>query len=150
MSKRFIQSAFSDLQKLSKKDIAKRKLSFKFYSEFLNYQPYLKDFSSQHYKIFDELASHLDIQGSIEDLFNGQVVNKTENRPALHHQYRINQKSKEFNFKKITQPYIQKIKKDGFKNIITFGIGGSYEGPKLLQEFTQNQSSKLNYFFIIL
>ena len=104
MSKRFIQNAFSDLQKLSKNDIAKRKLSFKFYSEFLNYQPYLKDFSSQHYKIFDEIASQLNLQGSIEDLFNAQVVNKTENRPALHHQYRIDQKSKAFNYKNSLLP----------------------------------------------
>ena len=46
----------------------------------------------------------------------------------------------EFDFKKITEPFIKRIKKDGFKNIITFGIGGSYEGPKLLQEFTNKQS----------
>ena len=148
MSKRFIQNAFSDLQKLSKNDIAKRKLSFKFYSEFLNYQPYLKDFSSQHYKIFDEIASQLNLQGSIEDLFNAQVVNKTENRPALHHQYRIDQKSKAFNYKKTTEFFIERIKKEGFENIITFGIGGSYEGPKLLQEFTQKKSSKFSYYFI--
>ena len=145
---RSVQSIFSDLKKLSKDETAKRKLSFKFESEFLNYQPYLKNFSSQHYKIFDELAFKLDLQGSIDDLFAGEVVNKTENRPALHHQYRINQQLQEFNFKKITEPFIKKIKKDGFKNIITFGIGGSYEGPKLLQEYTKHQASKLNYYFI--
>tara|TARA_B110000008_G_C16977232_1_gene566375 strand:+ start:233 stop:1621 length:1389 start_codon:yes stop_codon:yes gene_type:complete len=143
-----IQSAFLDLKKLFKNDTAKRKLSFRFESEFLNYQPFLKDFSAQHFKIFDEISHQLDLQGSIVDLFGGEVVNKTENRQALHHQYRINQKSTEFNFKKITQPFIKRIRKDGFKNIITFGIGGSYEGPKLLQEFTENQSSKLNYFFV--
>ena len=148
MSKRTIQTIFSDLKKLSKNDIKQRKLSFKFDSEFLNYQPYLKDFSSQHYKIFDELAYKLDLQGSLEDLFKGQVVNKTENRPALHHQYRIDQKSKVFNYKKVTELIIKKIKKEGFENIVTFGIGGSYEGPKLLQEFTQNKASKLNYYFI--
>ena len=128
--------------------LKKEKLSFKFKSEFLNYQPYLKNFSSQHYKIFDELALKLDVQGSIDDLFAGKVVNKTENKPALHHQYRINQQLQEFNFKKITEPFIKKIKKNGFKNIITFGIGGSYEGPKLIQEYTKHQASKLNYYFI--
>ena len=40
------------------------------------------------------------------------------------------------------------LKKDGFKNIITFGIGGSYEGPKLLQEFTNHKASKFNYYFV--
>ena len=66
----------------------------------------------------------------------------------MNHQYRIDQKSKDFNYKRVTDPFISRIKKDGFKNIVTFGIGGSYEGPKLLQEFTQNKLSKLNYYFI--
>ncbi len=143
-----IKSAFSELTKLSKRNIAKRKLSFKFESEYLNYQPLLKDFSSQHFQIFNEISHQLDIESSIVDLFGGEVVNKTENKPALHHQYRINPQLKEFNFKKIVQPFIHRIKKDGYKNIITFGIGGSREGPKLLQEFTQNESSEFNYYFI--
>ncbi len=148
MKNKSIKSIFLELKKLSNSDTSKRKLSFKFESEFLDYQPYLKSFSSQHYKLFDELAHRLDLQGSINDLFDGEIVNKTENRPVLHHQYRINQSASEFNFKKITGPFIKRIKKDGFKNIITFGIGGSYEGPKLLQEFTNKQSSKLNYYFV--
>jgi glucose-6-phosphate isomerase len=145
---RSIKNIFSDLKKLSKSDDRNRKLSFKFESEFLDYQPYLKNFSSRHYKLFDELALQLNLQESINDLFNGEVVNKTENRQALHHQYRQNQNAAEFDFKKITEPFIRRIKKDGFKNIITFGIGGSYEGPKLLQEFTNKESSKFNYYFV--
>jgi len=148
MTKRPIQSIFSDLKRLSKQKTFKRKLSFKFESEFLNYQPYLRDFSSQHYEIFEELAYKLGLQNSIDDLFSGQVVNKTENRPALHHQYRIDPTSNDFNFKNITEPFIKKILKEGFTNIITFGIGGSYEGPKLLQEYTFKKSSELNYYFI--
>ncbi len=148
MKNRSIKNIFLELKKLSTNDFRKRSLSFKFQSELLNYQSYLKDFSSRHYKLFDELALKLDLQGSINDLFDGEIVNKTENRQALHHQYRSNQKGLEFDFKKITEPFIQRIKKDGFKNIITFGIGGSYEGPKLLQEFTKRQSLKLNYYFV--
>ena len=117
---RSIKSIFSDLQKLSKDETTKRKLSFKFESEFLNYQPYLKNFSSQHYKIFDELAFKLDLQSSIDDLFAGEVVNKTENRPALHHQYRINQPLQEFNFKKTTEPFVKRIKKITHKNYPKF------------------------------
>ena len=148
MTKRPIKSIFSDLKRLSKQKTFKRKLSFKFESEFLNYQPYLRDFSSQHYEIFEELAYKLGLQHSIDDLFSCQVVNKTENRPALHHQYRIDPTSNDFNFKNITEPFIRKILKEGFTNIITFGIGGSYEGPKLLQEYTFKKSSELNYYFI--
>ena len=148
MNKKSIKQSFLALKRLSKNNTAKKNLSFKFNSEYLNYQPFLQDFSSQHYRIFDDLAKQLNLQNSIVNLFDGLVVNKTENSPALHHQYRIDKSSKNFNFKKITEPFIKSIQKKGFKNIITFGIGGSYEGPKLLQEYTNNHSSKLNYFFI--
>jgi glucose-6-phosphate isomerase len=148
MKNRSIKNIFSELKKLSKSDASKRKISFKFESEFLDYQPYLKNFSSYHYKLFDELAHRLDLQDSIQALFDGEIVNKTENRPALHHQYRKNHSALEFDFKKTTGPFIKMIKNGGFKNIITFGIGGSYEGPKLLQEFTNKNSIKLNYYFV--
>jgi glucose-6-phosphate isomerase len=148
MKNRSTKSIFLELKKLSKSNNSFKKLSFKFESELLDYYPYLKSFSSQHYKLFEELAHKLNLQGSINDLFDGEIVNKTENRQALHHQYRNNQTASEFNFKKITEPFIKRIKKDGFKNIITFGIGGSYEGPKLLQEFTNKESFKFNYYFV--
>ncbi|EKO36119.1 glucose-6-phosphate isomerase [SAR86 cluster bacterium SAR86E] len=148
MKNRSIKNIFSELKKLSKSNHSSKKLSFKFESELLDYHPYLKNFSSQHYKLFEELAHQLNLQDSINDLFDGEIVNKTENRQALHHRYRNNQTVLEFDFKKITWPFIKRIKKDGFKNIITFGIGGSYEGPKLLQEYTNKQSSKLNYYFV--
>ena len=148
MKIRSTKSILLDLKQLLKSDTSERTLSFKFESEFLDYQPYLKNFSSKHYKLFEELAHKLNLQASIYDLFNGGIVNKTENRQALHHQYRMNQSALEFNFKKITGPFIKRIKKHGFKNIITFGIGGSYEGPKLLQEYTNKQPSKFNYFFV--
>src|SRR5210317_2060495 len=148
MNNRATKSIFLDLKKLTKPDNSKKKLSFKFESDLLDYHSYLKNFSSQHYRLFDELAHKLNLQDSINDLFSGEIVNKTENRQALHHQYRNNQTASEFDFKKITEPFIKRIKKDGFKNIITFGIGGSYEGPKLLQEFTNKGSSKFNYYFI--
>ena len=147
-SNRSIQRIFSDLKKLAINEASKRKLSFKFESEFLNYESHLNGFSSQHYKIFDELAFKLNVSGSLDDLFGGEVVNQTENRPALHHRYRSYDQSQEFNFEKITGPYIERIKKGGFQNIVTFGIGGSYEGPKLLQEYTKHESSEFNYFFI--
>ena len=148
MKNRSTKSIFLDLKKLSKSNNRKKKLSFKFESELLDYQSYLQNFSSQHYKLFEELARSLNLQDSINDLFNGKIVNKTENRQALHHQYRNNQTASEFDFKKITEPFVKRIKKDGFKNIITFGIGGSYEGPKLLQEFTNKESLKFNYYFV--
>ena len=84
---------------------------------------------------FDDLFSELAVQGSIKGLFAGDIVNNTEDRPASHHRYRDIDPIPEFNFKKICAPLLQQIKKEKYQNIIIFGIGGSYEGPKLLQEF---------------
>jgi len=136
MKNRSSKSIFLDLKKLSKSSNGKQKLSFKFESELLDYHPHLKSFSSQHYQLFEELAHKLNLQDSINDLFNGEIVNKTENRQALHHQYRNNQTASEFDFKKITEPFVKRIN------------GGSYEGPKLLQEFTNKESLKFNYYFV--
>jgi glucose-6-phosphate isomerase len=148
MNKKSIQKFRSSFKNIAKIQPTNKKFSFKFESNFLNYQSYLRDFSSEHYKIFDQLYSELDVRSSIDDLFAGREVNKTEKRAALHHQYRLDSSEDDFNFKKITKPFVQMIKKGGFANIVTFGIGGSFEGPKLLQEFTQKSSSKFNYYFI--
>jgi glucose-6-phosphate isomerase len=148
MNKKSIKKLHSSLKNIAKIQPNNKKFSFKFESTFLNYQSHLRDFSSEHYKIFDQLYSELALGSSIDDLFAGREVNKTEKKAALHHQYRLDSPEDDFNFKKITKPFVQMIKKGSFTNIITFGIGGSYEGPKLLQEFTKKSSSKLNYYFI--
>jgi hypothetical protein len=83
MKNRSTKSIFLDLKKLTKSIITSKKLSFKFESELLDYHPHLKSFSSQHYRLFDELACKLNLQDSIHDLFNGEIVNKTENRQAF-------------------------------------------------------------------
>ena len=60
-----IQDAFSDLNRLSKQESAKRKLSFQFESEYLNYQPFLKDFSSN--KTAVSWCGHFIGDGKTED-----------------------------------------------------------------------------------
>ena len=100
------------------------------------------------YRLFDELFDELAVQDSIQNLFSGEIVNVTESRPASHHQYRAHKPSPDFDFKKICDPLLQQIKKGKYKNIITFGIGGSYEGPKFLQEFLLTPSSDTKYFFV--
>jgi glucose-6-phosphate isomerase len=94
--------------------------------------------------LFNELA----VQDAIQNLFVGDIVNQTENRSALHHRYRATDPIPEFNFKKLCGPLLQQIKKEKYQNIITFGIGGSYEGPKLLQEFLFHPASNINYSFV--
>ena len=148
MNKKIAQQIFNALNTISKKTIQKKKFSFSYKSDFLDYKSYLSDFSAAQYQLFDDLFNELAVQDSIQNLFAGGMVNYTENRPALHHLYRAHNPIPEFNFRKICAPLLQQIKKAKYQNIITFGIGGSYEGPKLLQEFSFNPSSNISYSFV--
>jgi glucose-6-phosphate isomerase len=148
MNKKRAQQVFNALNKTSKTDLQKKKFSFSYKSEFLEYKSYLSNFSTEQYQLFDALFNELEVQDSIHSLLSGAIVNQTENRPALHHRYRSPDPIPEFNFKKICAPLLKQIKKNKYQNIITFGIGGSYEGPKLLQEFLLNPASGINYSFV--
>ena len=148
MNKKRAQQIFNALNKASKQALQKKKFSFSYKSDFLEYKSYLSNFSTDQYQLFDALFDELEIQDSIRNLLNGAIVNQTENRPALHHRYRCSDPIPDFNFKKICAPLLKQIKKDKYQNIITFGIGGSYEGPKLLQEFLLNPASDINYSFV--
>ena len=148
MNKKRAQQIFNSLNKTSKTVLHKKKFSFSYKSDFLEYKSYLSNFSTEQYHLFDALFNELEVQDSIHSLLAGDIVNQTENRPALHHRYRCPDPTPEFNFRKICAPLITQIKKEKYQNIITFGIGGSYEGPKLLQEFLLNSASNINYSFV--
>jgi glucose-6-phosphate isomerase len=148
MNKKRAQQILNALKKTSKTVLHKKKFSFSYKSDFLEYKSYLSNFSTEQYQLFDTLFNELEVQDSIHSLLAGDIVNQTENRPALHHRYRSPDPTPEFNFRKICAPLIKQIKKDKYQNIITFGIGGSYEGPKLLQEFLFNPASNINYSFV--
>ncbi|MDA9078997.1 hypothetical protein N9K82_02365 [Gammaproteobacteria bacterium] len=148
MNKKRAQQVFNALNKTSKYPPQKKKFCFSYKSEFLEYKSYLSNFASEQYQLFDGWFNELAVQDAIQSLFVGDIVNQTENRPALHHRYRSTNLIPEFNFKKLCEPLLRKIKKEKYQNIITFGIGGSYEGPKLLQEFLFNPVSKINYSFV--
>ena len=148
MNKKRVQQAFNALNKMSKQPLQKKKFTFSYKSDLLEYKSYLSNFSTEQYKPLDGLFDELAVQDSIQSLFAGTIVNQTENRSALHHRYRAPDPIPEFNFRKICGTLLQKIKKEKYQNIITFGIGGSYEGPKLLQEFLFNPGSNINYSFV--
>jgi len=148
MNKKRAQQILNALKNTSKTVPHKKKFSFSYKSDFLEYKSYLSNFSTEQYQLFDTLFNELEVQDSIHSLLAGDIVNQTENRPALHHRYRSPDPTPEFNFRKICAPLIRQIKKDKYQNIITFGIGGSYEGPKLLQEFLLNPASDINYSFV--
>jgi len=148
MNKKNISRISKSLIKAGQQLPSDKKFKFSFDSQHLHYQSYLQSFSSDHYLLLDELYEELAVDKSIDRLFSGDFVNASEERPALHHKYRSSSSEFEFNFKKITQKLSTKINNGKYDNIITFGIGGSYEGPKLLQELCFTPSSTYKYFFV--
>ena len=85
MNKKRAQQIFNALNKGSKQALQKKKFSFSYKSDFLEYKSYLSNFSTDQYQLFDALFDELEVQDSIRSLLNGAIVNETENRPALHH-----------------------------------------------------------------
>lgn len=124
--------------------------------DFLLYESSLKNFTKEKFDEFNAKAEKIDLQSRIKDLMNLNVVNSSENQSALHTQYRQMHKldnknelpdnfmisAKNYNF---SDTFYKNIEKEILKepnvqiNIVSIGIGGSYEGPKLM--FQSNEDS---------
>ncbi len=127
----------------------------------LEYKSFLKGFNSKIFSIFKSYYDQLGVHSSIKSLYKGDVVNKTENQSALHHIYRglyLNLENK-FASKRLIQEcrfnidkcidLREKLIKKGIKNIVTIGIGGSFEGPKLLiNTLTSKDKRVFNHIFL--
>ena len=106
------------------------------------YQNYSKDV----FQIMDSSDQELKIDALISALLDGKEVNVTEKKPALHRRHRdLSQKNNDFDSISASKLFLKNIKENSYKNIFIFGIGGSYEGPRLLHEFTETND---NLFFI--
>ncbi len=104
-----------------------------FENESVTFKSYINEFTSELFKEFDHKAERLGLQSKIDDLFSGKKVNHTEGLAAWHPKYRDEYIPDKFNtslgYKKEVELYEMFNKT---KNIISIGIGGSYEGPKML------------------
>ena len=130
-----------ELQKKSQ-NINSEIYDFSFNSKALNYKSLLKGFNKEIFDLFDLIYKDLNLNKSINDIFNGEEVNITEKQSALHHIYRDIFLEKPNNFQ--SDELLQKCKNSiqdcvelrtklldkGIKNIVTIGIGGSFEGDR--------------------
>ena len=133
----------------------------KYSNNILEYQSFLRGFNKNLFSLFKSHYDALEVIQSIRSLFQGEIVNETENQAALHHVYRdiyasspnnyVSQdlaESCRLNIEKCIQLKEDLIKK-GIKNIVTIGIGGSFEGPKLLIEtLTSPHHRSFNHIFL--
>ena len=109
-----------------------------FENDIFDCQSCIPGFTDSLFKKFNSKSKDLKLELKIEDLMVGKKVNPTEDQAALHPQYRRNFDS------------ISSIKDDksSYKNVVILGIGGSFEGPKLLIESLHESDYDINHIFI--
>jgi glucose-6-phosphate isomerase len=141
MKNRFLKE-LNSLKKLSSSGLYLKRFELPYLTISSAYQHFSKDV----FQIMDDIYEELKIDTLISALLSSKDVNYTEKRPALHHIYRdASKKNNDFDSIAASKFFFRHTKINSYKNIFIFGIGGSYEGPKLLSEFTE---SKDNIFFI--
>jgi len=123
-----------------------------FKNESVIFTSYINDFTHDLYEEFDLNAKKIGLHTKIDDLFEGKEVNFTESLAAWHPKYRA-----EYNSSKSGTPSRKGQQTEllnlydlctNAKNIITIGIGGSFEGPKMLIENMDLRDIDTNFIFI--
>ncbi len=136
----------------------KKSKNYIFENDTLLCESFNDEFTSKQFIEFNSTSKDQELTSKIDNLINGELVNETENQAALHPQYRGVKRSKYLkDIEKISVFLSKHVNDKNFNevNIITLGIGGSYEGPKLLLECFNNpmliRSPKIketNHYFI--
>jgi len=123
-----------------------------FENERVSFKSYINEFTSELYEEFEHKAEIIGLNSKIDDLFFGKKVNFTEGLAAWHTKYRdrydpntLDTPSNKNQQTKLLDLY-DLLKSP--KNIVTIGIGGSFEGPKMLLESTYFGNKKINFIFI--
>ena len=156
--------AWSILSKLSKQfksadfrlhDLFKEEGRFTFFS--VQQEDLLLDYSKNYITpeimgALQELAKDMGLRESIESMFTGKVVNRSENRAALHTALRVpeteNIYTEIIDCLKKMEGFIQRVHSGEWKghsgkritDIVNVGIGGSDLGPSLITDALQDYS----------
>ncbi|MFL2723018.1 MAG: hypothetical protein ACJ0FJ_04695 [Gammaproteobacteria bacterium] len=123
-----------------------------FKNEKVTFTSYINDFTQEIYEEFDLNAKKIGLQKKIENLFSGEKVNFTEGLAAWHPKYRseYNPNEHDTSSGKGQQDELLNFYNlcTSAKNIITIGIGGSFEGPKMFLENIDLKHVDTNFIFI--
>ena len=123
---------------------------FDFENEILSFKSNVNDFTKSIFNDFDSISKDIQLEKSINDLFYGEKVNFTENKAALHVLHR--RELEDLGLFTITPELHHKLESNSgspkIKNIVVLGIGGSFEGPKLLLESLTSQKTSFRFEFI--
>ena len=123
-----------------------------FKNERVSFESFSDEFTQELHEEFDLKANNLGLQSKIEDLFNGAKVNYTEGLAVWHPKYRNEYSSISLDTpsNKNQQSYLSNLYElcHHAKNIVTIGIGGSYEGPKMFLESIDLSNEDTRFIFI--
>lgn len=138
----------------------------------IQWEDFLVDFSKNNItnettSLLVELAKEVGLKDAIASYFEGEVINKTENRAVLHTALRAPEDSKVLVDGKNIIPEIQGVKKNievfsneiisgkrkgftgrSFTDVVNIGIGGSDLGPAMVVEALQFYKNHLNLHFV--
>ena len=122
---------------------------FSYENNFLKFNSNINGFTEAVFKEFDKESDELFLKSKINDLLAGNVVNYTENLAAFHPKYRKDGPKFHKNLNKLAFKLREKNMSKNL-NIVIIGIGGSFEGPKLLLEAicTKKIFKKNKFIFI--
>ncbi len=132
------------------------KFSFNFNN--INNLNLLVDFSKQHIdleviNILCNAAKHCGLDNKIQDLFNGEKINITENKKAWHTALRDPNSTGDIAavLQKM-ESFTENLYKSNCKNVLCLGIGGSYLGPMMvcqaLDQYTHESAKNIKFHFI--
>ena len=140
---------------------SRNKYPYSYKDEYISYNSLFPSFNKKDFNKLDEIYNQLDVDDEIKKLFSENKINTTEDQAALHHIYRsayghkvgsvVNESYYQIAKNSISEciELKEKLIKRGIKNIVTIGIGGSFEGPKLLLEtLTQKHDRSFNHIFL--
>ena len=123
---------------------------FDFENDILSFKSNIRGFTDTIFNDFDSISKDIRLERKINDLFCGEKVNLTENKAALHVLHR--KELEDLGLFNIMPNLHQKLEGQNgspkIKNIVVLGIGGSYEGPKLLLESLTSQKTSFRFEFI--
>ncbi len=98
------------------------------------------------FSYFVDLSKSLKFHNRIPELFNGEKVNNTEDRAALHTALRAYDNILFDEIANERTAFLQRaediISDDNIQHIVQLGIGGSYIGPKMVNEALYNFSNQ--------
>ena len=123
---------------------------FDFENEILSFKSNVNDFTKSIFNDLDSISKDIQLEKKINDLFYGEKVNFTENKAALHVLHR--RELEDLGLFTIIPELHHKLENHSgppkIKNIMVLGIGGSFEGPKLLLESLTSQKTSFRFEFI--